>query len=153
MVETPWILVQMGKEPANLKILQGKMLMMVLLVQLKLVSPTVRSEACLCCPGVTSIPQWAHCFLRGDTACSPKWLRDFRLYVSGNKFSWFARHFTMAFNILLFETCNHFLSWLYQSCQLRKILQTLGAALFLLLGFFLKILLYWASLKALAYNL
>lgn len=40
----------MGKETANPKIVQGKMLMLVFLVQLKSVSPTARSEVCLCCP-------------------------------------------------------------------------------------------------------
>lgn len=144
---------QKGKEPTNPKILQGKMLMMVFLVQLKSVSPTARSGMCLCCSTVTSTSWWECCILRGNTTCSLKCLRDFRLHVWGNKFSWCARHCTMAFNILIFETCNRFLSWLYQSCQLRKILQTWSAALFLLLSSFLKIFLYWSSLKALAYNL
>lgn len=44
--------------------------------------------------------------------------------------------FSNDFNMFLFETCNCFLSGLDQSYQLRKFLQTLCAALFLLFEFF-----------------
>lgn len=72
------------------------------------------------CLGSTQL--WVHCLLHSF----PVWVGDFRLHKS----CWLERCFTMAFSILLFATCNCFLSWLYQFCQLRKMITDTGCSLF-----------------------
>lgn len=136
----------MGKGPANPEILQGANTPSAFPCA---GSPLVRWDVAPAAlleqhPVGSTLPH-------GDTAWSPKCLKDFRLYTWRNKFV--CKVFSNDFNMFLFETCNCFLSGLDQSYQLRKFLQTLCAALFLLLSSFLRIFLHWASLEALACDL